>query len=121
MPKVRLKFSPYMRGDSEWHDVEATVRGDLAVHRWGMLHGPGDLRMSKSWTVSHIPTGSSVLRAAPPRFFDRGACIARKRDLIAWAEAFQEKCPDFFKAAREGDTEYLRKWGPGYYDRGKLL
>lgn len=32
---------------------------------------------------------------------DRAA--ARKRDLVAWAEAFQAACPDFFNAARNGD------------------
>jgi hypothetical protein len=117
MPKVRLLFHPYMRGEPEWHEVDATVRGDLAIHKWGMLHGPGDLRFSKSFTVSHIPTGTSVSKALPRRFDSR----ALKRDLVAWAEAFQERCSRFFDACRVNDTETMRRLAPGAYDAGRLL
>lgn len=117
MPKVRLRFSPYMRGEDEWHEVEATVRGDLAVHRWGMLRGPGELSLGKQWTVSHIPTGNSVNKALPRRFDGK----VLKRDLIAWAEAFQEECKDFFEAIRNDDTETARRLGPAAYEKGRSL
>ena len=70
----------------------ATLVGALAVHRKG-----GDPR--SGWTVSHVATEAHAEKAMPPRFFGRaGTVTASKRELIAWAIAWQEAAPEFFKA-----------------------
>ena len=104
MPKIKLRFAPYMRGEPEWREVEAKVIGDLAVHRSGFLSSDdGEISFGKSWQVSHIPTGDTVAIALPDRFWDRGGVRANQRDLLAWAAAFQQAAPEFFAAARIGD------------------
>lgn len=105
MAKVSLRFSPYMRGAPEWREVDATVCGALAVHRWAMLRDDGELSFCREWRVSHIATGDSVMLALPNRFRDRGAVTARKRDLIEWANAFQLAAPEFFAAVAAGEMD----------------
>ena len=112
MATVKLRFAPYIGTGSQWLEIEATVRGDLAVHRPAYLRpereGGGLSFQHNRWQVSHIPSGDSVMTATPARYWDRGAFTGNKRDLMAWAEAFQQAAPDFFAAARAGDVEAMR-------------
>ena len=116
---VRAKSRPYMRGEPAFHDIPATIVGDLAVHRRGYLEADGTVRMSdRYWRVTHAPTGETL--------GDRPLPIAlrncrRARDLIAWAAAIQEACPDFFAAAREGDRERMQALVGDLIDRGRAL
>ncbi len=111
MTLVKLKFRPYIGNQVEWHGVDATIRGDLAVHRPATLRpeceGGGLSFYGKEWTISHIPSGDSVQSACPAAWRDRGAFTARKRDLLAWAEYHQAACPAFYDAARRGDKEAM--------------
>jgi len=71
----------------------ATVVGCLAVHR--PVHWwEGDTlcaRKPDGWTVAHVASGMSVASV------HAGRCIGEKRaDLIAWAKAWQEACPEWF-------------------------
>ena len=103
MTLVSLRFHSYYGNSREMRaDAPATVRGDIAVHRWGMVQPDGTLSLSKKyWCVSHIPTGASMDRALPLRLRTR----AKRADLVAWAEAIQAACPAFFDLARK----------PGWY------
>lgn len=103
--QVSLRFAPYMGTASEKREVPAMVRGDLAVHRPAWIKPPNEggalSTFTKAWTVSHIPTGDRVESAMPARFKDRGAITATRSQLLAWAEAWQAACPEFFAATRE--------------------
>ncbi len=105
--QVRLRFLPYMRGEAKWHEIDAYVTGDLAVHKTAQLQDNGELAFLDRWTVSHVPTGDGVMTAAPRRFYDRGAVASTMRALSAWAAAFQIAAPEFFAAAREGDKALM--------------
>lgn len=124
MTLVKLRFSPYAGTRAEWREIEATVRGDLAVHRSAYIlpeREGGGLSIGKTWTVSHIPSGDTIESVFPVRFRNRGGCVARKRDLVAWAEAFQAACPAFFDAARSGDKEAMRACLPATLDIARRL
>ena len=120
---VRARFRHYMRGEPAFHDMPATIVGELAVHRHGYLEADGALRIStraraRHWRVTHTLTGEHL--------GDRPLPIAlhnckRARDLIAWAAAIQEACPDFFTAAREGDRERMRALVGDLIDKGRAL
>lgn len=125
-PAVPLRFVPYCGGPSQLRDVPAMVRGDLAVHRPGYLDSnASDAALSAlkdRWTVSHVPTGSPCESAIPQRFNDRGKIIATQRDLLAWCEAWQAACPDFFDAVRSGDaTDCPRELAQRAREIGKAL
>ena len=97
MTTVKLRFNTYGRCGPEWRDIEATVRGDLAVHRSAYIDpDTKELAFGKEWTVSHIPTGDSVKSACPLTWWRSGAFTARKRDLLAWADYHQRECADFY-------------------------
>ena len=101
MTKITLTFAPYRTGPFLRAEVDAVVRGDLAVHRHAWVGEDGELVCGKSWTVSHIPTGHKLESALPLDL----RTDARRADLVAWAEYVQEKCPTFFAEARKPDYE----------------
>ena len=124
MPKVTLRFAPYMRGDPEWREISAYVAGDLAIYRPAWISAEGDLSVSKrSWTVSHIPTGDRVESALPDRLKDRGAIIATRDQLAQWAADWQAACPDFFAAAKVApiNPDVLAAHGRDALDKGRAL
>ena len=90
--------------------IDAYLAGEVAIHRPHFWDGneSGDLsHLSDRWTVSHVPSGLCMARALPPSFSDRGAIVATKRDLQAWAGRVQEDCPEWFERCR---TEAGRQW-----------
>ena len=99
--KVTLRFSPYMRGPDLEAEIDAVVRGDLAIHRYATVTPEGVLDIGKSWTVSHVPTKDKLSSALPRRLRDYRVT---RRELIAWAEAIQAACPAFFEAARDPEA-----------------
>lgn len=113
MQTITLTLHPYMTtgGDPVQHEAPCYVVGDLAIHRCYSVW-KGEVSQSKEWTVSHLPTRMSVYCSIPARFWDRGAMIARKRDLVAWATAWQAACPEFFDAARVNDEATMRRLAP---------
>lgn len=112
MATVKLRFTPYVGTQSQWLEIDATVRGDLAIHRPAYLRpereGGGLSFVANRWQVSHIPSGDSVMIATPDRYWSRDGFTGNKRDLVAWAEAFQLAAPAFFAAARIGDQDAMR-------------
>lgn len=77
-------------------DVPARIIGDLAVHRDATLQDNGEPSFLKGWTVLHIPTGASVRTAY------RNKCHgAKQRELMAWCEAWQAACPEYFAAIKQ--------------------
>lgn len=84
--------------------VPATIVGDLAIFRLGTY-----------WHVHHVPTRAHVHKAMPARFMGRNGMVgASKRELVAWAKAWQEACPAFFLA-----TGQLRPAGDVHYAAGR--
>ena len=66
--------------------VPATIVGDLAIYRLGAR-----------WNVHHVPTRAHAHKALPARFINpQGLVWASKRDLVAWAAAWQAAAPEFF-------------------------
>lgn len=104
---VSLRFHDYMGRSSKMVDVPAAIVGELAIHRPGFLQPNGDISTSRRWTVSHIPTGALVDKALPVRFWDRGAIVATRAELVEWAGKWQEVCPEFMAATRELDGAAL--------------
>ncbi|MEM8575902.1 MAG: hypothetical protein AAGF48_14905 [Pseudomonadota bacterium] len=102
MPSIKLKVYPYMTSGGDPVEVEAPCRivGDLAVHRpysaW-----KGEASPMSGWTVTHVGTGLSAGKALH-NLTSRGA---GQREHVKWARDWQEACPAFFKAWREGDNE----------------
>lgn len=84
-------------------DVPAKIVGDLAVHKlvtwYDHQAAPG---FGREYAITHIPTGMLIKNVYPRRWFDRGAVVAKQREMVAFAKAFQEACPAFFDAARPG-------------------
>ena len=85
-------------------EVPGYIVGDIGVHRrefWHDGEAPSlsDNPARNSWTVSHIPTGSTLERMLPARL--KGLRAARKKDLEQWARGVQEACPAFFEATRK--------------------
>lgn len=110
MATIDLELSVYGGTDTRRFTVPATIVGELAVHRavaW--YRGNEHLSTLKSWTVTHIATGHSVRLGTPPRFWDRGGFIARKRDLVAWAREFQDKASAWFDAVRDNDGAAMQR------------
>lgn len=117
------RFAPYARNvESEWRSIPAYVVGDLAIHRPHYIQPGGELsHLNNRWTVSHVPTGGTIESAFPPRFKHFGAVVAKQRELVAWSEAIQAACPEFFLAAREGDKERQHALARDVLDTGRAL
>lgn len=101
MPTIKVRVDRYFRPyETRFVEVPALIRGDVAVHRPVHWFNGGEPEPSgRGWAVTHIPTGSSLNRALPDRLKGRGAT---RRDLAAWAAAFQAAIPEFFDAHRLG-------------------
>jgi hypothetical protein len=93
-PRVTRKFS-----------IRGYAVGDLAVHKQPFFpdENPDSAspNYASTWAVSHIPSGKRLTYALPARFYDRGAVIALKRDLVDWARKLQEARPEVFDALRD--------------------
>lgn len=75
--------------------VPATLVGALAIYRLGAR-----------WHVHHVATGAHAHKALPARFFNPAGLVwASKRDLIAWAAAWQEAVPEFFAMMADHPTK----------------
>lgn len=103
MPKVKVKlsFKPYTRGGDVTAEIDATVRGDIAIHRPAWVKEDGTLSIyAKAWTVSHVPTGDRLESLLPRGWRDN---MNVRAPLIEWAEAVQQVEPDFWAEARKPD------------------
>lgn len=91
MPKIKLTVLVGMYCSNEAPrlvDVDAMQVGRLAVHRHVMwFRGEEPKASNRYWQVSHIGTGLSVETAIPSEL--RNRLGVRRRDLAAWAEAWQ--------------------------------
>lgn len=105
---VTLELSAYARNETQAFTIDATVIGDLAVHK-PVLWFTKDAVPSqgKGWTVTHLPSGKVVASAVPQRLQSRGAIKASQKDLIAFATAWQTQCPAFFDALRAAGKDGL--------------
>ena len=101
-------MTAYARNETRPHDVDATVIGDLAVHK-PVLWFTKDANPSqgKGWTITHIPSGKVVASAVPQRLQSRGTIKASQKELIAFAGAWQMQCPTFFDALRAAGKDGL--------------
>ena len=100
--KIKIWMVRYARPDARAAlEVTAYIIGEIAIHRrqfWGSGDAPeADTSARNSWTVSHIPSGSSLARALPPRLVK----TPKKAELEQWALLFQTKCPEFFEMCRD--------------------
>ena len=101
MTIVKLRFAPYMRGDSLTAEINATVRGDIAIHRSAWVKEDGTLSVyAKAWTVSHVPTGDRLESLLPRGMRNNQPTRA---PMVEWAEAVQELVPEFWAEARKPD------------------
>lgn len=105
---ITLELTAYARNATIAHTIDATVIGDLAVHKpvlWFTKDAePG---IGKGWTVTHLPSGKTVASAVPQRLQARGTIKASQKDLIAFATAWQEQCSAFFDALRAAGKDGL--------------
>ena len=95
-------------------EIPAYIVGDIAIHRWTMWGSAKDQEPTtgKAWSATHIPSGLSVDNAMPDRFKDCGAITATRNELAAWAQAWQDKCPEFFDLMRtDTGRELVRSGG----------
>ena len=105
---ITVELSAYARNETRPFDIDATVIGDLAVHKpvhW--FTKDGDPGIGKGWTVTHLPSGKTVASAVPQRLQSRGTIKASQKDLIAFADAWQEQCQAFFDALRNAGKDGL--------------
>lgn len=97
-PRVTRKFA-----------IEGYAVGDLAVHKQPFFpdENPDSAspNYASTWAVSHIPSGKRLTYALPARFYDRGAVIALKRDLVEWARKLQEARPEVFDVLRSNPSD----------------
>jgi hypothetical protein len=105
---ITVELNAYARNETRPFEIDATVIGDLAVHKpvyW--FTKDGDPSQGKGWTISHVPSGKIVASAVPQRLQSRGTIKASQKDLIAFATAWQTQCPDFFGALRDAGKDGL--------------
>lgn len=118
MQTVKLKVYPYMTTGGDPVEVEAPCRivGDLAIHP--SYHAwQGEASQGKAWCATHIATGLSAGRAMA-HLTNRDA---GQREVVAWAKAWQEACPAFFAAWRDGDTAQAAALAPDAMRIGQTL
>lgn len=105
---ITVELNAYARNETRPFTIDATVIGDLAVHKpvhW--FTKDANPSQGKGWTVTYIPSGKIVASAVPQRLQSRGTIKASQKELIAFATAWQEQCSAFFDALRAAGKDGL--------------
>lgn len=105
---ITVELNAYARNETRPHMIDATVIGDLAVHKpvhW--FTKDANPSQGKGWTITHIPSGKVVASAVPQRLQSRGGIKASQKELIAFATAWQMQCAAFFEALRTAGKDGL--------------
>lgn len=105
---ITVELNAYARNETRPFTIDATVIGDLAVHKpvhW--FTKDANPSQGKGWTITHIPSGKVVASAVPQRLQSRGTIKASQKELIAFATAWQTQCAAFFEALRAAGKDGL--------------